>query len=78
MRLDELAYLADLRDRLLAGVEISDTQLLELANERATAIKTALPLHAASDDADTIGLQLESPPVDSSIHHSQPTLLLDR
>lgn len=57
LQLDELAYLADLRDRLLAGVEITDTRLIELATERAHSIKSALLLPAASANADIVGLQ---------------------
>ena len=39
--LDSLAYAADLRDRLLSSIDVSDEQLLELAQARAASIKAA-------------------------------------
>jgi hypothetical protein len=59
LQLDELAYLADLRDRLLEGVEIADSLLIDLANNRATAIKGALLLPTALDGTDAVGLPAE-------------------
>ncbi len=40
-KLDELSYIADLRDRLLAAQNISEQQLTELANARAEVIRAA-------------------------------------
>ena len=59
LQLDELAYLADLRDRLLEGVEIADSRLIELANDRAAAIKSALLLPPALDGTGVVGLPAE-------------------
>ena len=52
---DELAYAADLRDRLLAAVEITEADLLSLANERAQAILDAF-LASGEFDASRITL----------------------
>ncbi len=56
LQLDELAYVAELRDRLLASVEITDSRLIELANERAKVIKGALLLPPALDNPGMEGL----------------------
>ena len=49
--LDELAYAADLRDRLLAAEVISDQMLADLANARAQAIRTAFQASGKFDDS---------------------------
>lgn len=56
--LDELAYAADLRDRLLAAEEITTQDLEALADTRAEAIRTAF-LEGAALDAGRI--QIEAP-----------------
>lgn len=58
-QLDELAYLADLRDRLLDAIVVTDSQLIELANARATAIGDALLNPPALPDTETTGLPAE-------------------
>jgi hypothetical protein len=49
--LDELAYSADLRDRLLAAEIISEQQLTDLANARAQAVRTAFLEGGKLDEA---------------------------
>jgi hypothetical protein len=71
--LDELAYAAELRDRLLAAEEITGEDLRRLANERANAIREAFladggfeperitvaaPVAAESEDGEWIVLEL--------------------
>ncbi|RLA43964.1 MAG: hypothetical protein DRR42_21055, partial [Gammaproteobacteria bacterium] len=51
LELDELAYAADLRDRLLAAEVISDQKLADLANARAQAIRTAFLASGKFDEA---------------------------